>query len=63
MKWTEQVSTSITPDEKKAVRMAAAERDEDMAKLLRELVYEFLEEEGYDTSGNLNPAAMALANE
>ncbi|WP_338417021.1 hypothetical protein [Halobacterium salinarum] len=57
MKRTEQVSTSVTPEEKKAIRMAAAERDEDMAKLLRKLVYTFLEEEGYDTSGNLNRAA------
>jgi len=59
MERTERLSTNVTPEEKRAFRVAAAERDEEMAQLLRELVYEFLEEEGHETTGNLNPAATA----
>lgn len=50
MKRTAKVSTSVTPDEKGDFRVLAAERDMDMAELLRELVYDELEAEGYETS-------------
>lgn len=68
MKRSEKLSTSVTPDEQTAFRVAAAERDQQMAELLRDLVYDFLEEEGHETSrqeaqeageGNSTQAATA----
>lgn len=61
MKRTEKVSTSLTEDEKRRFRILAAERDMDMAELLRELVYDEIEREGYETTrnpgANLRPTA------
>lgn len=61
MKRTEKVSTSLTEDEKRRFRILAAERDMDMAELLRELAYDEIESEGYETTRkqetNLRPAA------
>lgn len=50
MKRTEKISTSVTEAEKKRFRILAAERDMNMAELLRELVYDEIEEQGYETS-------------
>lgn len=63
VKRTEKISTSVTEDEKSRFRVLAAERDMNMAELLRELVYDEIEEEGYDTTreteGNLRPGTAA----
>ncbi|MFW6434813.1 MAG: hypothetical protein ACOCY1_00385 [Halovenus sp.] len=65
MKRTEKLSTSVTPEEQSKFRVEAAQRDQQMAELLRDLVYDFLEEEGHETSregaqeGNQTPAATA----
>jgi hypothetical protein len=62
MERTEKLATSVTPEEKSDFRVAAAERDMDMAELLRELAYDFLEGDGHETSrseretGNRKPA-------
>lgn len=61
MERTEKLSTSVTEDEKRNFRVLAAECDMAMAELLRELVYDELEDEGYETTrgpeGDLRPAA------
>lgn len=61
MERTEKISTSVTEDEKSRFRVLAAERDMTMAELLRELAYDEIEAEGYETTrdpeGNLRPAA------
>lgn len=61
MERTEKISTSVTKDEKSRFRVLAAERDMAMAELLRELVYDKIEQEGYETSReqeeNLRPAS------
>jgi hypothetical protein len=65
MKRTKKLATSVTPEEKSDFRVEAAKQDMDMAELLRELTYDFLEEEGHETSrsedgtGNRTPAATA----
>lgn len=50
MERTEKLSTSVTADEKGRFRVLAAERDMTMAELLRELAYDEIEAEGYETS-------------
>ncbi|WP_436925766.1 ribbon-helix-helix protein [Halosimplex amylolyticum] len=61
MERTEKLSTSVTEDEKSRFRVLAAERDMTMAELLRELVYEELQEEEHQkavrTEGNPSPGA------
>lgn len=63
MKRTEKVSTSLTEDEKSRFRVLAAQRDMSMAELLREIVYDEIEAEGYETTrsseGNSAPAARS----
>jgi hypothetical protein len=66
MERTEKLSTSVTPDEKQDFkRIMVEEGYETQADLLRNLVYDKLEEEGYATSegadeGNLkSKTAMA----
>lgn len=60
MERTEKLSTSVTSEEKSRFRVIAAERDMTMAELLRELVYDEIEAEGYETTrtpeGELRPA-------
>lgn len=62
MERTEKISTSVTEGEKSRFRVLAAERDMTMAELLRELVYDELEDEGYESTrgpeGNLRPASQ-----
>lgn len=50
MKRTEKISTSVTEEEKSRFRVLAAQRDMSMAELLREVVYDEIEAEGYETS-------------
>lgn len=50
MKRTEKLSTSVTPDEKREFRVEAAERDQEMAELLREILYDWMEEQEIETS-------------
>jgi len=61
VKRTEKVSTSVTEDEKSRFRVLAAEQDMSMAELLRGLVYDEIEDQGYETTrqpeGNVPPAA------
>jgi hypothetical protein len=61
MKRTEKISTSVTEEEKGRFRVLAAQRDMSMAELLREIVYDEIEGEGYETTrsseGNAPPAA------
>lgn len=63
----ERIATSLTESEKRDFRVEAAKRDMDMSELLRELVYDFLEEEGHETSreateGNPSEAASVSAD-
>lgn len=57
-----QLATRVTPEVKTAFRVEAAKRDMDMSDLLRELIHEYLEEQGVDLdpddSGNRSPAAL-----
>jgi len=46
----EKLSTTVTGDEKTSFRMAAAAENMNMSEKLRDLVYDYLEEEGHEVS-------------
>jgi len=46
----EKLSTTVTDDEKSAFRVEAAKEDMNISQKLREIVYDYLEEQGESTS-------------
>ncbi|GGL55315.1 hypothetical protein [Halocalculus aciditolerans] len=63
MKRSERIQTSVTEAEKRNFRVEAATRDQEMADLLRDLVYLFLDVEGHETSSDADDLLAELLND
>lgn len=46
----QKLSTTLTEDEKQAVRVRAARQGKNMSQYIRDLIYDDLEESGHETS-------------